>query len=64
MALNIGRMGRTSRSRLLGLPYVGKGGGLVRSRRTGVSVVAVYWSVMVTIVNVCCVYWFGSGRSR
>ena len=65
--LKIGRMERASRSRLKGLPYVangGKGGRLVRSRRTGVSVVAVYWSVMVTIVNVCCVYWFGSKRLR
>ena len=42
----------------------GKGGGLVRSRRTDVSVVVVYSSVAVTIVNVCCVYWFGSKRSR
>ena len=42
----------------------GKGGGLVRSRRTGVSVFTVYWSVVVTIVDVCCVYWFESERLR
>ena len=40
-----------------------KGEGLMRSRRTGVSVVAVYWSVAVTIINVYCMYWFESERS-
>ena len=35
------------------------------SRRTGVSAVVVYWSVAVTIVNVCCAYWSGvSGRGE
>ena len=40
----------------------GKDGRLVRSRRMGASVIAVHWSVAVTISDMCCVYWFGSER--
>ena len=67
MAFKVGRMGRTSWSRLQGLPYAanwGKGGGSVGSCRASASVIVVYWSVAVTIVSVCCVYWFGSEQSR
>ena len=36
----------------------------MRFRWTGVSIVAVYWSGVVTVVDVRCVYWFGGERSR
>ena len=63
-----GKTERTSRSifrRACRTWYVrGRGGRLVRFRRTGVSVVTVYWSGAVTEVDVRCVYWFGGKRSR
>ena len=37
---------------------------MMRSRRTGVSVFAVYWSIAVTIVNVRGVCWFTNERSQ
>ena len=42
----------------------GLGERLMRFRWTGVSIVTVYWSSVVTVVDARCVYWFGGERSR
>lgn len=69
MAPRTGRIERTSRNKFGRACRTGEQGGgckgnkIVWSRRTCVSVVAMYWSIAVTSVIVRRVYWLGGVRS-